>query len=239
MTDDWRGRSDATTQADAPAKPIGGAAIATVIACAILIALGMWQLRRLHWKESLIVRIDAAEQAPPVPLGPGTPPLFTRVRVHGTLRAEHLALFGADVRGMHMGAQAIQLLDRPGNQPLLVVLGWVSTDGAAPRPLTGEADITGYIRLPDPPGWLSASDDLEGRHFYALNPSTIAASLGAADAAPFMLVALGPPAPSAQPQPADALPRPVNNHLQYALTWFGLAASLMGVFVAWVRQQTK
>ena len=221
----------------APAAPIGGALAATAIALAILVALGVWQIRRLHWKQGLIAQIDAAEQAPPVPLGPGTPPLFTRVRVRGTLRADHLALYGADVRGMHMGAQAIQLLDCPGERPLLVVLGWVSTDGGAPQPFSGAADITGYIRLPDQPGWLSASDDLEGRHFYALNPSTIAASLGAAGASPFTLVALGSPAPPGQPQPAESLPRPVNNHLQYALTWFGLGAALLGVSGSWIRKQ--
>ena len=214
--------------------PIAGAAAATGITCAILIALGVWQIERLRWKEGLIAQIDAAERAPPGALSAGTPPLFTRVQVHGTLCGDHQALYGAEVRGMHMGAQAIQLLDRPGDKPLVVVLGWVPTDAGPLHPLSGPADIAGYVRLPEPPGWLSASDDLEGRHFYALNPSTIAVSLGAADAAPFSLVALGPPAPPGQPQPAGALPRPVNNHLQYALTWFGLAASLLGVFGAWV-----
>ncbi len=217
--------------------PIRGALAATLVALAILVALGLWQIRRLHWKEGLIAQIDAAERAPPAPLGSGTPPLFTRVHVHGTLRADRMAFYGAEVRGMHMGAQALQLLDLSGGRPLLVVLGWVPTDDGAPHPLSGEADVTGYIRLPDPPGWLSAADDLEDRHFYALNPATIAGALGAADAAPFTLVALGPSAPPGQPQPADALPRPVNNHLQYALTWFGLAASLLGVFGAWVRKE--
>ena len=223
--------------ADITKAPVRGALVATAIACTILVALGVWQLQRLHWKEGLIAQIDAAERAPPVLLGPGTPPLFTRVRVRGTLRADHLALYGAEVRGMRMGAQGIQVLDRPGARPLLVVLGWIPTEGAAPRPLSGSADITGYIRLPEPGGWLSATDDLERRHFYALNPSTIGASLGASNAAPSTLVALGPPAPPGQPQPAETLPRPVNNHLQYALTWFGLAAALLGVSGAWVRKQ--
>ena len=232
-----QGQAGARPAARASRTPVAGALVATAVAFAILVGLGVWQIQRLHWKQGLIAQVDAAERAPPVPLGPGTPPLFTRVRVHGTLRADHLALYGADVRGMRMGAQAIQLLDRPVGKPLLVELGWVPTDGGLPHPSSGEADVIGYVRLPDPPGWLSAADDSEGRHFYALDPHTIAQSLGAADASPFTLVALGPPAPPGQPQPADALPRPVNNHLQYALTWFGLAASLLGVFGTWVRSR--
>ncbi len=227
------------TAAGVTKAPVRGALLTTALACALLIALGIWQLERLRWKEGMIAQIDAAERAPPVTLEPGTPPLFTRVRVHGTLRADHVALYGAEVRGMQMGAQAIQLLDRPGARPLLVVLGWVSTQGGAPRPLSGEADVTGYVRLPNVSGWLSASDDLEGRHFYALNPSTIGVALGASDAEPFTLVALGPPAPRNQPQPATTLPRPVNNHLLYAFTWFGLAASLLGVSGAWLRKQLR
>ncbi len=209
-----------------------GASVATALALVILIGLGLWQLQRLHWKQGMIARIDAAEQAPPVALGDGTPPLFTRVRVSGTLRPDHLALYGADVRGLHMGAQSVQLLDRPGQKPVLVVLGWIPTDMGGPKPLAGPANITGYVRLPEHPDWLSAADDLQGRHFYTLNPIAIGASLGAADVAPFTLVALGRAEPD-RPQPADALPRPVNNHLQYAFTWFGLAAALLGVFLSW------
>ncbi len=217
---------------DAP-RPLLSAAVATVLSLAILISLGVWQLQRLHWKTGLIARIDAAEHAPPVPLAGRTPPLFTRVEVHGTLRADHLALYGAEVRGMHMGAQAVQLLDRPGQKPVAVVLGWVPTDAGPLTPSSGAADITGYVRLPEESSWLSATDDLEGRHFYTLNPTTIGAALGAADAAPFTLVALGGAAGPGRPEPATALPRPTNNHLQYAFTWFGLAGALAVVFASW------
>jgi surfeit locus 1 family protein len=208
-----------------------GAAVATAIAFAILVALGIWQIERLAWKQRLLAGIDAAERAPPVALGADTPALFTRVHAAGRLRPER-ALYGAEVRGMHMGAQAVQVLDRPGQRPLLVVLGWVPTDPPG-TPSAGPADITGYIRLPEPSGWLSAADDPPDRRFYALDPATIGPALGAPDTAPFTLVALGAGAAPGAPQPADSLPRPVNNHLQYALTWFGLAAALLGVFAAW------
>jgi surfeit locus 1 family protein len=209
-----------------------GAALATGAAFIILVSLGVWQIHRLHWKEGLLAQIDAAEKAPPIPLTGVTPPLFARVIAKGTLVAPPYALYGAEVRDGRLGAQLIEKLERPGQAPLLVVLGWVSTDHATPQPRTGPAEVTGYVRLPEHPNWLSAADDVEGRRFYTLNPATIGPALGAPDAAPFTLVALGP-APA-----AEALPRPVNNHLNYALTWFGLAAALLAVFVAWVRRRT-
>ena len=214
--------------------PVAGAALATAVALAILIALGVWQLRRLAWKEGLLAQVDAAETAPPLPLGAATPPLFTRVTAQGTLAGAPTALYGVDVQNNHLGAQLVERLDRTGAPPLVVVLGWVPTDTGHAAIVSGPATITGYVRLPEQPNWLSAADDPAGRHFYTLDPKAIGAALAAPDAAPFVLVALGKPGAWGQPVPATSLPRPVNNHLNYALTWFGLAASLAGVFGTWV-----
>ncbi len=217
--------------------PVAGAALATVIALAILIALGVWQLRRLAWKEALLAQVDAAETAPPQPLASATPPLFTRVTARGTLAGAPTALYGVDVQNDHLGAQLVERLDRKDAPPLIVVLGWVPTDAPHAATVSGPVTITGYVRQPEQPNWLSATDDPAGRHFYTLNPSTIGAALGAPAAPPFVLVALGKPGAWGQPVPASALPRPINNHLNYALTWFGLAASLAGVFSVWARRR--
>ena len=227
-------------RADGPApvrtrQGLAGAAAATAIAFAILVSLGVWQLYRLRWKEGLLAHVDAAEHAPPIPLGAGTPPLFTRVVARGTLVAPPFALYGVDVQGGELGSDLVETLVRPGLPPVLVVLGWVPTQGISVRPVTGPAEITGYVRLPEAPNWLSASDDPDARRFYTLDPGKIGRSLGTA-VAPFTLVALGAPTGPGAPVPADALPRPVNNHLQYALTWFGLAAALLGVFGAWAKK---
>jgi surfeit locus 1 family protein len=222
-------------------RGILSASIATLIAVAILAALGVWQIHRLHWKERILAQIEAAAHAPPTELIPGdTPQLFTKIVAHGILRGDHIGLFGAEVRDNRMGAQLIEVLDRVDAPPLLVLLGWVPTDHGAPPAVTGPIDVSGYIRLPEKPGWLSASDDLEGRRFYTLTPSTIGHALGAPDAAPFMLVALRNPLavrlPVGAPQPSDSFPQPVNNHLQYALTWFGLGGALIAVYLVWVRK---
>jgi surfeit locus 1 family protein len=97
--------------------------------------------------------------------------------------------------------------------------------------------VVGYVRPADKPGWFSATDDIAGRQFFTLNPTAIAAGLGLPKVAPFILVALGPPPPLHWPDPAQHLPRPPNNHLSYAITWYGLAVALIVVFIVWVRQR--
>ncbi len=95
--------------------------------------------------------------------------------------------------------------------------------------------VEGYVRPPDTPGLFSARDDPAARRFYTLNPAAIGAALGLQRVARFTLVALGDPRPGVYPDPARHLPRPANNHLVYAITWFGLAASLAAVFATWAR----
>jgi surfeit locus 1 family protein len=202
-------------------------------------ALGVWQLQRLHWKEAMLADIDRAERGPAAALH-GTPGRFAKVSTEGVLRAP-AALYGAFVRSTPdghdaMGADRLQVLDRPDGPPVLVDLGWVPTEGAAPPVATGPVRIEGYARDPEHPRWFSPDDDPAMHRFYTLDPAAIAASLGQKSVAPFTLVAMGP-ATDTPPVPATAFPRPPNNHLQYAFTWFGLAAALVGVFVAWMRSK--
>jgi len=220
---------------------VRSAAIATAISLCILIALGVWQLQRLQWKEAMLADIDRAERGPPAQLA-GTPGRFAKVSTQGVLTAP-AALYGAFVRTTpdgrdQMGADRLQLLDRPDGPPVLIDLGWVPTEGTAPPVATGPIRVEGYARDPEHPRWYSPDDDPATHRFYTLDPFVIAAALGQKSVAPFILVAMGP-ATEMPPIPATALPRPPNNHLQYAFTWFGLAAALVGVFIAWVRGKKK
>jgi surfeit locus 1 family protein len=219
-------------------RKIRSAAVATAISLAILLSLGLWQIKRLHWKQHILDQIDHAEASPPVALDQDPAP-FTKV-VAGGILLPGTALYGAEVRTgkdgqPHMGAQRLQVLLRGDQVPLLVDLGWVPDGAAQPAPSTAPRDIMGYVRTADHAGALSAEDDRRGRHFYTLDPATIGPVLGVRHLAPFTLVAMGALAGKGDPVPATALPRPPNNHLQYAFTWFGLAVAMVGVFIAWAR----
>lgn len=208
--------------------------LSTLVMLGVLLFLGGWQVQRGAWKRAVLAEIAAAEVLPAVPM-PVSPAMFTKVKVEGVLRFDRAALYGAEGRDIGgkpvMGAQLLVPLERAGMAPLLVLLGWVPGlpgDGVA-RP----AVVEGYVRAPELAGWFSAADDVKGRRFYTLDPLAIGAALGIGVPAPMVLVALGPPA---MPDPAHTLPRPSNNHLSYAITWFGLAAGLVGVFLVYARK---
>ena len=211
--------------------------LSTVVMLGVLLFLGGWQVQRAAWKRAVLVEIAAAEALPAVPM-PAMPALFTKVKVEGVLRYDRAGLFGAEGRDIAgrplVGAQLLVPLERPGMAPLLVLLGWVP---AMPTDLTPRsAAVEGYVRAPDVAGMFAAMDDRAGRRFYTLDPTAIAAALGIGTPAPVILVALGPVALPPLPDPAHTLPRPSNNHLSYAITWFGLAAGLVGVFLVYARK---
>lgn len=206
---------------------------------ALTLSLGVWQIERLHWKEALLSDIDRAEAAPAIPM-PANPIPFEKIEISGTLRGDLVAHYSTEVRGVvggaKIGSQLIVPLECPGQPPVLVDLGWLPDDSALRIPV-GPTTITGYIRPAEPAGRLSPGPDLTERRFWSLDPAPIGRSLGLADVAPYTVVAFGPV--SAIPSPAQSLPRPSNDHLGYAATWFGLALCLVAIFVVFARRTLR
>lgn len=206
-----------------------------------LVSLGVWQINRLHWKDHLLTALDRAEQQSAVPLTSHSYP-FEKVEVSGRWLPA-VAHYGVEVRdtpqGPRMGSQLVAPLSRPGAPAVLVVLGWLA-DGASFVLPPGEVYLTGYVRPPEHRGWLSATDNAVTARFFTLDPEEISKALAVA-AEPFTVVVLEDDGPgkrksTSEPAAATQLPRPVNNHLSYALTWFGLAATLLVVFGVWMRR---
>lgn len=213
----------------------------TAVMLVVLLGLGTWQVQRLFWKTTILRDIALAEASPGQTL-PDDPAPFAKVRVTGRPRPTPTALFGAEVRtlptGPAMGARLITILDRPDGAPVLVDLGWVPT-GKTVTPPMGEMTIEGFVHPGDTGSWFSASDDLAGRRFYTLDPRRIAAALDMPQVRPLMIVALGPTPPALWPDPAKHLPRPPNQHLIYAATWYGFALTLAVIFFLWARKANR
>lgn len=211
---------------------------------AALCALGAWQVRRLEWKTGLLDRIEAFERAGPAPLadtaGLSAPEPFAKVVATGSFDHRREASLGVEVRGTSLGVHLLTPLLRAGHPPLLVDRGWVPLERATPidRP-EGDVAVAGFVREADRRDWLSPADDVPGRRFYTFDPAAIGRAMGLSEPpAPFGLVALAPAgAGRSLPDPARGLPRPTNPHLGYAITWYGLAAALVGVAAAFVRRR--
>lgn len=203
----------------------------------ILVGLGTWQINRLAWKEAILASIAQAERAPPVPL-PAAPSPFEKVFVTGTPDARSLSLFGDDVRTTATGdtvngGELLTVLRRPAARPILVDLGWIPYDDFGRATLPPTLSVSGFAQAPERANTFTPKDDPADHQFYLLNPARIGPQLGVSDLAPLVLVAMGAPPARGWPEPAANLPRPPNEHLQYALTWFGLAGVLLAQFLYW------
>ena len=226
-----------------------GATVFAVAGVAVLIGLGVWQIERRVWKENLIATLTArlartpAELAPPADWARLKPDAdeYTRVKFSAEFLAGQEALvytagsaFRPDVQGPGYWVFAPARLS--GGGIVVVDRGFVPLErkDAAQGAPQGTIDIVGVMRWPETRGLFTPNDEPQNNVWYVRDPQAIAAAKKWDGAAPFYIEQESPVPPGGMPKPgklAVALP---DNHMQYAITWFGLAAGLTGVYGVWL-----
>lgn len=231
--------------------------LAALVALAILIGLGAWQLQRKAWKENLIAQIEARAYGEPGDIVPeadwpawrADQDEFRKVRVTGTF----LHAFEAPVYGLAPGERQgaplqgyylITPLKLASGAIVMVNRGFVPTDLRDParRPDSqsqGEATVTGLVRAPEARNAFTPDDDPAGNRWFARDPQAIAAARKLERVAPFLIDADASPNPGGWPRGGQTPLTLPNNHLQYAITWFGIALTLIGVFGAFAWRRVK
>jgi surfeit locus 1 family protein len=204
---------------------------------AVLVSLGLWQVRRLHWKEAVLAAIEAQIAAPPVPLDTLPAPDRTRdryrpVTVSGrTTGQEALVLSGRSGEGA--GFEVIAAFETGAGRRILLDRGFVPEAARnAPRP-PAALTITGNLHWPDEADAFTPPPDPAAQLWFARDVPALAGALGTE---PVMVVAreVAGEAQGIVPVPVDASAIP-NDHRQYAITWFSLAVVWAGmtVFFLW------
>ncbi len=241
--------------ADKQAKPAarGGLVwptVAAAIAFAILCALGTWQVQRLHWKEALIASVERGLHAAPVP-APGPDEWagldtgareYQRVTVSGRFdeRAEVYVVYTlTEPKGRHRGIGYLVMtpLSTPDGWTVYVNRGFVPRDKRYPNQRPGssidrEVTVTGLFRAPHGAPWF-AGDDISDNAWFSRDPKLYAKANGLppAKVAPYIIDAdFDPSLPDGLPQGGETIVAFPNNHLGYAITWYGLAVALAGVY---------
>lgn len=218
--------------------------LVSVIAFAILLALGTWQLQRLAWKEALIATIDQRIASAPTVLQ-DIEALYARtgdvdywpVAANGEFLNDSERHFLATHDGQ-AGFYVYTPLRLEDRRILFVNRGFVPYDRkeASTRPQSlpaGAVTVTGLARnpLPEKPSFIVPENDLGRNVFYWKDLSAMATSAELPDGAtvlPFFVDA-GATQPGVLPVGGVTIIDQPNNHLQYALTWYGLAAALAAV----------
>ncbi|ACK50219.1 Surfeit locus 1 family protein [Methylocella silvestris BL2] len=234
-------------------RSLAFAAAATLAACALLVGLGLWQLQRLAWKEELIAKVAARAGAAPAPLPPESDWAtlkpedyeYRHVRFEGVYELDKEALvFRAAGGALRQPGYFVLTPARLASGAAVIVnRGFVplaQRDRAArPEPASGSPQpVTGLMRQPEPRNLFTPADDPARGEYFTRDPALIAARFGLTRAAPFSIDADRGGAASGPEGGATEIAFP-NNHLSYALTWFGLALGLAGVFAVFVWQNRR
>jgi surfeit locus 1 family protein len=230
-----------------------GAGIATLVAFAILVGLGIWQLERKTWKEGLIAQIEARAYGPPGDIVPesGWPAWraaadeFRHVRLTGTLLHDRsVPLHGlAMIRGQAApGFYIFTPLLLPDGATVMINRGIVPPDlrdrsRRAEGDPAGPVTVVGLVRAPEPRGAFVPANDPARDEWFVRDLGEMTAARSLNRVAPFYIDADATPNPGGWPLGGQTRLTLPNDHLNYAITWFGLALTLLGVFgaFAWRR----
>ena len=237
-------------------REIAPQAFATLVGLAILISLGVWQLQRKTWKEGLIAQIDARAYGPPGeivaaaswPHWNAADDEFRRVRLTGTLLNDK----EVPVHGLAAGRPGQPLqgfyiftpLRRDDGRTVMINRGFVPTafESAATRPKgepQGETTVTGLVRAPETRHMFVPANDVSRNDWFTRDTGEMGQARGVGPVAPFYIDADATPNPGGWPRGGQTRLTLPNDHLQYALTWFGLAATLVAVFAVSLWRQLR
>jgi surfeit locus 1 family protein len=223
-------------------------------ALVLLVGLGVWQLERLAWKEALLARVATRAAGAPTSLVAAD----QQWRERGDVEYLHVTAVGRfhhdkerylyAPRPSVLGWHVYTPLDLGAGRILWVNRGWVDDPHKRPEAraqgqVAGDTAVNGLLRQSTPPGPFSPRNDPEGNLWYWPDLAAMTRSAFAGrepETLPFRLEAdLEPRPPGGLPQGGVTRLDLPNRHLQYALTWFAMALSLIAVYLVFARNRLR
>jgi len=239
-----------------PRRGIVVPVIFVLVAVALLAALGTWQMERKSWKEGLIDQLNDKLSAQPVPMPPHerwtelSPQAdeFRRVKFPAEFLDQEALVYtsGSSIRPDVSGPgywvlSPARLAD---GSMVVVNRGFVPEGKQDPSTRRegqphGVIDVIGAMRWPEARGMFTPNDQPSKNLWFARDPAAIAAAKGWGATAPFYIDQEAPPAPGGLPKVGPLKPSLPNNHLQYAVTWYGLALVTLISGIVFLRSRRR
>lgn len=197
---------------------------------AVLLALGFWQVSRLQWKTALLNDVETRIAAAPVSLPLDPDPEADRylpVELEGrTTGSELHVLVSTPQTGP--GYRVIAPFET-GTRRIMVDLGVVPTAEKEPTRPAQKLNVVGNLRWPRESDRFTPEPERDRNIWFARDVDAMADALGTE---PLLIVAreTEPEVPGVMPLPVSTTNVP-NDHLQYAITWFSIAALWVGMTV--------
>lgn len=218
----------------------------------ILLGLGTWQMQRLAWKTALIAEREAGLAMPPARLPTAFENAdeaksydFRRVRVEGVFQHDLEQIFGTEARNNVLGMHVLTPFIQEGGPAVLVNRGWVPVAAVDPETrsegqIGSEVEIRGIARYrrDDRPNPFTPENNPHSKVWYHYDLDAMQEALKM-ELSPIVVDADDTVNPGGLPIGGGTRITLTNNHLQYAITWYGLAAALIGVYIVFRRQQAQ
>ena len=188
----------------------------------ILVSLGVWQMQRLAWKEGILAEIESRIQSDPLPLPARADPQTDRyapVVAKGTILPEEIHVL-VSIKRVGPGFRIISPFETEDGRRILIDRGFVPDDAKNDARSQGGAEDIGNLHWPRETDGFTPDPDLAANTWFARDVAAMAAYL---DTEELLVIAKSETDPTVTPLPVDTAGIP-NDHLQYAITWFSLAA---------------
>ncbi len=203
-----------------------------LIGAAILLGLGIWQMQRLVWKQAMLAEISAMLVQPLVPLPASVDAAHDRYRgvlVQGRFTGGFVGKLDS-LKDQGPGKRVIAVFETTDGRRVLVDRGlWLDDTEAHPEQPHAEA-VAGNLDWPRETDGFTPAPDAKTGLWFARDVPAMAAAL---KTEPTLIVARGPTGDGIIPVPVDTSAI-ANDHWQYAMTWFSLAAVWLGMTGYWL-----
>ncbi len=205
-----------------------------LLGTAVLVSLGLWQMQRLVWKEGVLAEIEARIAAAPVAIPQPPDPERDRylpVTATGEITDEEIHVL-VSTRELGPAFRIIALFKTEDGRRLLLDRGVVPDIYKGSTRMPVSATVTGNLHWPDETDLFTPDNDAAQNVWFARDAKAMSMALGAE---PFLIVLrdTSETNPPATPLPVDTTGIP-NDHLEYAITWFGLALVWAGMTLYWI-----
>lgn len=203
---------------------------------AILLALGIWQVQRLAWKEGVIAEIDSRITDDPVALPADPDPerdAYLPVVITGMLTGDTLRVLVSQ-KEVGAGYRLITAMDSDAGQ-VLIDRGFVAVDDKGIATPDVSITVQGNLQWPQETDSYTPEPDRDNNIWFARDVPLLAEAL---ETRPILIVAnaVSQDDPVVTPLPVDTSRIP-NDHLQYAITWFSLAAIWVAMSIYFITRR--
>ena len=229
-------------------RSVVGLAVIALVMISVLIGLGVWQLHRKDEKRALIAALTERLAVAPVALPPKSQWHALRPERDEFRHVTFLGLFEplpeamvyssgsalrTDISGL--GTFVFAPARFAGGEHVVINRGFVPDSNAVKADVSREpVALTGYIRFPEKAGWFTPHEDAARRLWFLRDHLAMARSYDWGEVAPFYIDLETPAPASGLPKPGPLQVHLKDDHLQYAITWFGLALAVAASFGFWI-----